>query len=150
MHYLIIGEADGGEYPFAYAIMGGYPVSESSDEITYLPPDDVKEISNALTAPTDDDLCSRFDTDAIAKAEIYKYNHEELKASEDDLDKAQRFFHKLREYYQDAVKNLRENCEIEPTKFVIIGISHNQPKVSNESINGQFQNRVVEIKIVQQ
>ena len=102
LHYLITGDPDEGEYPFSFAIMCGYPISEDSDEITYLLPNDVKVISMVLTALTDDDLRSRFDLDAISKAEIYKY--EEYRAREDDLNEAIKDFHKLRKYYQDAAR----------------------------------------------
>jgi len=102
LHYLITGDPNEGEYPLSCAIMCGRPISEDSDEISYLLPDDVKEVAKALSALNDDDLRSRFNPDEIIKAKIYRY--ENYEADEHDLKEVLRLFHKLRKYYKNAAK----------------------------------------------
>ena len=79
-----------------------YPITKPSDEVAYIPPSDVKEISKALTPLKDDDLRSKFKPDTIIKKKIYKY--EGFILTKDDIEEALDNIHELREFYQDAAK----------------------------------------------
>lgn len=101
MHYLITGDAENEEYPLAYAILIGYLLHESLSGWTYLPPDDVREVSNALSSLTEAGFHKKCKPDSVPELDIYKYPS----VYEEDIDEAIEYFRKLKYFYQDAVKN---------------------------------------------
>jgi len=97
VHYLITGDPYSENYPLAYAVMVGYQVHESN--WSFLPYDQVKEVAESLAALSDGDLRKVGETRPIPK--IYKTPS----ISEDDIEEAFGYFHRLKDYYQDAANN---------------------------------------------
>ena len=102
VHYLVTGDAEGGEYPLGHAILGGYMLQESVEDTSFLPPDIVKDVAAGLSTLSEADMRKLFDPDVTPKPEIYKYP---FPIHEEDFDEALSFFRRVKEYYQDAAKN---------------------------------------------
>ena len=98
LHYLITGDVDNEDYPLAYAVMVGYRIYDSRDDWSFLPSDQVKEIAEALAVLSDDDLRKIGEIRPIP--EIYR-----TPSISEYIDEALVYFHKLKDYYQDASDN---------------------------------------------
>jgi hypothetical protein len=48
VHYLVTGDAEGGEYPLGHAILGGYISHGSGEATSFLPADIVKDVAEGL------------------------------------------------------------------------------------------------------
>lgn len=73
LHYLLTGDAWGGEPPLAYAVLGD---EELGEDLGYGPArcltaEQVREVHAALSAVREDDLRTRFDPEALGAAEVY-------------------------------------------------------------------------------
>lgn len=98
LHYCITGETKGGVLPLSYAIMAGYPIAEDYiDGVIFLTPDDVSEVSEALSRISEKEIIGRFKDEAIGNPDIYcsQWN-------EDDFDKLLGFFNGILHFYQEA------------------------------------------------
>jgi Domain of unknown function (DUF1877) len=98
LHYLLTGEAEEAPPPLGNAILGG---KEIGDDLGYGParfltPQQVREVASALASMKKEDLASRFDLDAMIKAQIYPVR------DESELELAQEYFDDLSRYYADA------------------------------------------------
>ncbi len=74
IHYLLTGDASGGERPHCYLMDGGSPVGDI--DVGYGPAmllskDQVKEFSDALGKLSEEQLKERFDPEAMDKAGVY-------------------------------------------------------------------------------
>jgi uncharacterized protein DUF1877 len=74
IHYLLTGSADESGTPLQFLVAGGTDVGD--EDVGYGPPRvftsaETRTIAAALTAVTDEDLRSRFDPEAMMRAEIY-------------------------------------------------------------------------------
>ncbi len=98
LHYLITGGAENEDYPLAYAIMVGYLLHESWGDWVFLPPDEVREVSDALSSLSEDDFYMKCTAESVSELDIYKYPS----VSEEDVDEALEDFRILKEYYADA------------------------------------------------
>jgi hypothetical protein len=100
LHYLITGGPENEDYPLAYAIMIGHLLHESWGDWVYLSPDEVKEVSDALSTLTEDDFYMKSKPESVLRLDIYRYPS----ISKKDVDDAIEYFRKLKDYYQDAAK----------------------------------------------
>jgi hypothetical protein len=98
LHFLLTGEAEEAQPPLGNAILGG---KEIGDDLGYGParfltPQQVQEVASALASMKKEDLASRFNLDAMIKAQIYPVR------DESELELAQEYFEDLSRYYADA------------------------------------------------
>jgi hypothetical protein len=102
IHFLLAGDAWGGELPLANVVLGG---TEIGDDVgygpaKYLTADQVKIAADALMEITAEVLRSRFVASALSENEIYP---EIWQDSDDDaLEYLSTWFETLRDYYLDA------------------------------------------------
>jgi hypothetical protein len=101
VHYLITGDAKGGEYPLGYAIMIGRPFDKYSSDLTWRSPDEVKDIAEALANLSEKDLLKRRNPPKASKIRIYDYPAGFKKK---DIEEVLPYFRKLRDYYSAAAK----------------------------------------------
>jgi hypothetical protein len=101
VHYLITGDAKGGEYPLGYAIMIGRPFDKYSSDLTWRSPDEVKDIAEALANLSEQDLLKRRNPPKASKIRIYDYPAGFKKK---DIEEVLPYFRKLRDYYSAAAK----------------------------------------------
>ena len=74
IHFLLNGQTWEGTWPLVGAVLGGTELSEEDigyGPARYLLPGDVSEVSRGLSDISSEALWSRFDADAVRKAEIY-------------------------------------------------------------------------------
>jgi hypothetical protein len=98
LHYLLTGEAEEAQPPLGNAILGGKGIGDDLGygPARFLTPQQVQEIASALASMKKEDLASRFDLDAMIKAQIYPVR------DESELELAQEYFEDLSRYYADA------------------------------------------------
>jgi len=80
IHFLLTGEAWGGELPLANAVLGGTELPETDagyGPFRYLAPHEVQATSKALAEISPSDLWARFDAQAAEAAEIYGWEGDE-------------------------------------------------------------------------
>ncbi len=105
LHYLLCGEAFGGEEPLYNALMGGRPINEEETEdiiVRYLTPDQVREVSAALEALDDDALSKGFAPDDMNEAGVYPapdWN------DAGELDYLLGYYGPMKQYYRQAAEN---------------------------------------------
>src|SRR5262249_39923399 len=73
IHFMLTGVAEGGDGPFALAVLGGTPVGE---EVGYGParflnPGEVRSVAAALEQLGEGGFRARFDAEAMTRAKIY-------------------------------------------------------------------------------
>ena len=78
--------------------MIGYLLHESWGDWVFLPPDEVREVSDALSSLSEDDFYMKCTAESVSELDIYKYPS----VSEEDVDEALEDFRILKEYYADA------------------------------------------------
>jgi hypothetical protein len=98
LHYLLTGSASEAPAPLGNAILGG---SEIGDDLGYGPsrfltPEQVREVSSALSSISKEDLANRFDLEAMMAANIYPVR------DESELGLAQEYFGELSRFYAAA------------------------------------------------
>ncbi len=74
IHFLLNGDTWEGAWPLVGVVLGGTEISDEDvgyGPARYLTPPEVKEVSSALTSIPADTLWSRFNADAVRRAEIY-------------------------------------------------------------------------------
>lgn len=106
IHFLLTGDALGGDEPLCNAVMGGEEIGDV--EVVYGPArfllsDQVVETAAALEAISEDELWNRLDVDAARKAEIYP---EGWTGSEADRSYVLHHFKQLKTYFRDAATSL--------------------------------------------
>ena len=107
IHYLLTGEAEGGEEPLCYVLEGGDIIGASGDgAVRYLSPDLVAAFSEALSdLPPDEFGDDTYDPDELQSAGIYP-EHWIDEAEEEDLLGAIR---ECYAYLQDALAMARKD-----------------------------------------
>ena len=99
VHYLITGDADKADYPLGYAIMAGYYLFKDFwPQWSFVPSDYVKDVAEALALLSDDDL--RKTGKIRPTPNLYKYPS--MSNGGLCLEEPIEYFHKLKDYYQDA------------------------------------------------
>ena len=74
IHFLLTGSDWEGEFPLAFLLAGGVPLKDL--DVGYGPPrilspGQVAEVDDTIGAISADELCGRFDANAMAEADIY-------------------------------------------------------------------------------
>jgi len=80
IHFLLTGEAWGGEAPLANAVLGGTELPETDagyGPFRYLLPEEVQAVSKALAGISPPALWARFDPQTAEAAEIYGWEGDE-------------------------------------------------------------------------
>ncbi len=105
LHFMLSGQADGGEGPLAWAVRGGTPTGPDLGHgpARALSPQQVRDVAAALDALGDADFCERFDPPAMEAAGIQPvgvWGRLGQHALDDLLDA----LHGLTAFYRDAVQ----------------------------------------------
>jgi len=101
LHYLMTGNESGGDYPLGYVIMTGHTFQEESSDLTWLAPEEVKDIADALDNLSDENLVNRCRQRKGPKRRSYKYSED---FDKEDVKQAIPYFHKLKNYYRSAAR----------------------------------------------
>jgi hypothetical protein len=98
IHYLLTGRIDQAPPPLGNAILGGDEIGEERDygRVRFLTPVQVREVAEALSAVSRDDLFRRFDVEGMKAAKVYP------RTDHLDRDWVQHYFEPLCRYYGDA------------------------------------------------
>ena len=104
IHFLLAGEAWGGEGPVAAAILGGEELKETDagyGPFRYLYPAQVLATADALKHIDSEELWQRFDAEKVAAAEIYPSPWE---GGHEEKQYIVQNFEELKQFYADAAK----------------------------------------------
>jgi hypothetical protein len=104
IHFLLNGQPWDGEWPLGALVMGGTEISDEDvgyGPARYLTPAEVREVSAAVNALPADALLSRFDSDAVRKAEIYP---EGWSGSAEDRDYIGGYYTQLQAFFGAAAE----------------------------------------------
>ena len=102
LHYLLTGEAEGGEEPLALAILEGTEIGPELDfgPARYLTADEVSAVAQALAALTPAELKQRYHPRDMQEKQIYPEIWEDDDA--ETVDYLLDFFPVLQRFYADA------------------------------------------------
>ncbi len=107
IHFLLTGQADGGEAPWAWTINGGEMLGDDPEgyELGYGPalfltPEQVQAVAQALISLSKNDFAARFDAKAMTKKDIYPNIWE--RDSQEALDYLLYYYEILVAFYQRA------------------------------------------------
>lgn len=96
--FLVTGGVKDEDDPLSWAIGTGYLIGEESiDGAVYLPPDEVKEVAEALSALQDDVVQDRMAPRRLKSAGVY---HSPW--NEEELQETMKLFERLRSFYRNA------------------------------------------------
>jgi hypothetical protein len=103
IHFLLAGDAGGGDPPLANVLLGG---TEVGDDIgygpaSYLTADEVKAVANALDEIPPEAFATRYDATSLTQHGIYP----EIRDESDAAEYLSGFYKKLRDYYRDAASH---------------------------------------------
>lgn len=102
IHFLLVGEAWGGDGPLATAVLGGEAL-EGTDAgygpFRYLHPEQVQNVAKALGHVDSEDLWKNFDAKKVAEAKVYPAGWE---SGEDDKQYICQNFESLKAFYAEA------------------------------------------------
>jgi len=102
LHYLLTGEAEGGEEPLSLAILEGTEIGPELDfgPARYLTGEEVKAVAHALAALTPEALAQRYNPRDMQEKQIYP----EIWQDDDpeSVDYLLHFFPDLQQFYADA------------------------------------------------
>jgi len=101
LHYLLTGDAEGGEPPLSLAILDGTEIGPELDygPARYLTADEVRAVAQALAAFTPETLAQRFDPQDMQEKDIYPAIWDR---GDEELEYLQMFFPTLQQFYADA------------------------------------------------
>jgi Domain of unknown function (DUF1877) len=104
LHYLLTGEAWGGNGPLAFLLVGGEQLGKDQESpLRWFTPDDTVRIHQDLSGVSDEKLWSRFDADEMEKQQIYPCIWDE---GEEDLKQEYlTYFHELKQVVAAAVQS---------------------------------------------
>lgn len=108
MHFLFTGSTFEGEGVMANVVLGGKQIGNDEDHDVgygaahYLTFQEVKEVYTAIDSLSIEDLWSRLDLEAAAKADIYAFDLEDL---ESEKDYVINYFERLKDFYSLALKH---------------------------------------------
>ena len=105
IHFMLTGQAEGGEEPLAWAVLGG---EETGDDAGYGParilrPDQVKSVSSALASIDKSEFSSRYDPAAMKAADIY-LSDMCVRDGEEALEYIVENYLGLTDFYRDAAE----------------------------------------------
>jgi hypothetical protein len=102
IHYLLAGDAWGGEPPLANVVLGGTEIGEDFGygPARYLTADEVRAVANALKDITAELLRSRYVASELSKNEIYPEIWDD--PDDDAVGYLASYYQTLRDYYIDA------------------------------------------------
>lgn len=105
IHYLLTGDAAGGEEPLSLAVMPSDERAVGEDlgygPAGYLLPDEVRAVADALSQLDRDDLRQRYDPELMTKLEIYPAVVW-LRDNADSFDWLMQFYEPVPDYYAEA------------------------------------------------
>lgn len=102
IHFLLTGNAWGGEAPLADAVLGGHELPDTDagyGPFRYLEPEEVKLTAQALAGITSEALWSRFDAKKAEAAEIYPMP---WGGDDGDREYIRQHFEALKQYFAKA------------------------------------------------
>ena len=104
IHWLLTGDAWGGEPPLALAIVGGEDIGPDLGygPARFVTPSGVQAVAAALAGLTDEDLSSRYDPQAMDAQQIYPTVWE--RDGKEGLDYLVHYFRILARFYADAAQ----------------------------------------------
>ncbi|MFN3150617.1 YfbM family protein [Bremerella sp.] len=102
IHYMLSGDAWGGELPLANVVLGGTEIGDDAGygPALYITAEEVQVVADALRDITPENFRARYDAAAMKKNEIYPGFWDE--AGDDVVDYLASWFDTLRDYYIDA------------------------------------------------
>jgi len=102
LHYLLTGEAEGGEEPLSLAILEGTEIGPELDfgPARYLTGEEVKAVAHALAALTPEALAQRYNPRDMQEKQIYPEIWED--DDPESVDYLLHFFPDLQQFYADA------------------------------------------------
>jgi hypothetical protein len=99
LHYLLTGEEKSEQYPLAYAIVVGYSINEIWSDLTYVKPNEVKDVADALNDISEDEFRRRCAGGSLAEKKIYRCPDD---LDDDETIEVLEYFFKLKKFYIDA------------------------------------------------
>ena len=99
LHYLLTGDENSEQYPLSYAIVVGYSINEIWSDLTYVEPNEVKDVADALNDISEGELRKRCAGGSFAEKEIYRCPDD---LDDDETVEVLEYFFKLKEFYIDA------------------------------------------------
>jgi hypothetical protein len=104
LHYLLTGETWEGHGPLAFLLAGGEQLGDDDESpLRWFAPDEAKQIHQALSGVSDDQLWSRFDANEMEQQQIYPGIWDE---PEGDLkDEYLTYFRELKQVVAAAAKS---------------------------------------------
>lgn len=102
IHFLLTGDTWAGRWPLVGAVMGGTTISDEDvgyGPARYLKPDEVAEVSHALTAISTRELLSRFDVNCVQDADIYPHA---WSGNEEDREYIAYYYAELQTFFAKA------------------------------------------------
>jgi len=111
LHFLLNGQAEGGETPLRWAVMGNEELPGKVDvgygPASFLTAAEVKAISELLEALTEDDLRRNFDLDAMNAAPVYPASDTDREPTwvQESFPWLWQTFESVRRFYQIAAAN---------------------------------------------
>ena len=105
IHFMLTGDATGGEGPLAWAVLGG---EETGEDAGYGParilrPGQVKEVSSALSSIDRADFSSRYNPAAMKAADVY-LSDMCVRDGDEALDYIVENYLALADFYRDAAE----------------------------------------------
>jgi len=104
LHYLLTGNVWEGDGPLAFLLAGGEQLGDDEESpVRWFPPEETRDIHQALSSVSDDELWTRFDPAQMEEQQIYPGVWDE---PESDLkEEYLMYFHQLKELVAAAVQN---------------------------------------------
>ena len=104
IHFLLTGDPEGGALPLANAILGGAPLdnSEEYEETRFLSPEEVTEVTEALTDVTAEHLERRYDPELMDQLDIYPGYW--MRDREESLEYLISYYNDLKQFYESAAR----------------------------------------------
>jgi len=103
LHYLLTGNASGGEGPLAFLMADGEQIGEDDDPVRWFAPEAALRIHQALSGISDETLWSRFDADEMTEQCIYPviWDEDEEELKEEYLA----YYHELKQVVAAAAES---------------------------------------------
>jgi hypothetical protein len=107
IHFLLAGEAWGGDGPLANVVLGGLELTGTDagyGPFRYLTPAQVREASQALAGVSAQELWARFDATQVEAAEIYPT---QWRGDDEEREYVSQNYDSLRRYFAEAATSGR-------------------------------------------
>ncbi|WP_151960815.1 YfbM family protein [Acinetobacter bereziniae] len=102
IHFILNGDAYGGQGPLAMVFFGGKEIGEDLGigPARYLTAEQVKQVANSVEQVSDHQFSKQYDIEALDQADIYPNMWDE--DSEEGLQYILPYFQDLKQFYQEA------------------------------------------------